>query len=85
VGIVGAGVAGCERGGVVKLVDEADEDRVIKDRLRAEGVGGDPRVHVGGVVSPLMLSLSSDRVGLLSGAGLMILSPTTLSTPRFGL
>lgn len=42
---------------------------------RPSGVeGGDPKVDARGVVSPAIVNLSKDKVGLLNGAGLIILS-----------
>jgi hypothetical protein len=69
-------LACCARGGVL-VAEPVDGDRLG----RKDGVGGVPKLCApGSRVSPLMLSLSSDKVGLLSGGGLVVLSPT-LSPP----
>lgn len=60
---------------VVDKVAGVDEDREeLRTKLKGV-VGGDPKVDVRGVVSPAIVSLSSDKVGLLNGAGLRIFSP----------
>lgn len=71
-GVGGRLFVDCSRGGVIVADDPSDGDRLGKN----DGVGGVLKLCVGGTLPAVIFNLSSDKVGLLSGAAFMIFSPT---------